>query len=412
MLLNRLRGNPKDTASTPHAPRSILPDNIPLEFQVLLSACRVFLGTEEPARLEAMLAQGPDWEKLLRLANRHGVMPLLYRSISKNCPQAVPQEWLRRLMLQYMQNAARNMKMTAELLRIIDLFEVNGIAAIPFKGPALAQQIYGDITLRSFVDLDIIVPREDVLRAKDVLISQGYNPEIELDSTQEEIYLKSECEYNFHHPGHKVRVEVHWRVNPSCYCIDYDVDDVWSRLRGLVLKGREVPTLSPEDLLISLCIHGARHNWCEKKQIFDMAALVDLQKDLNWEYILAYSRKRHMERLVLLGLLLAEKFMGVKLPEPALRQIEKNGPVKDLASRLQKDFEEDDNGSSRLMNEMDFWFRARERLRDRVSCIIRLALEPTPMDLMKTPLPVELYPLYYLIHPVRMVREYGNSDGR
>ena len=27
-----------------------------------------------------------------------------------------------------------------------DLFEVNGIAAIPFKGPALAQQLYGDIT--------------------------------------------------------------------------------------------------------------------------------------------------------------------------------------------------------------------------------------------------------------------------
>jgi hypothetical protein len=93
-----------------------------LEFLVLLSACRVFLGTEEPAKLEALLQQGPEWDQLLALSNRHGVMPLLYRSISQNCPRAVPAEWLARLRMQYMMNAARNMKMTAELLRIPCVF--------------------------------------------------------------------------------------------------------------------------------------------------------------------------------------------------------------------------------------------------------------------------------------------------
>jgi hypothetical protein len=32
---------------------SILPDDTPLEFRILLSACRLFLRTEEPSRLEA-----------------------------------------------------------------------------------------------------------------------------------------------------------------------------------------------------------------------------------------------------------------------------------------------------------------------------------------------------------------------
>jgi hypothetical protein len=83
MPLPSLRGHEEANASAPQAPESLLPDNIPLEFRVLLSACRVFLGTEEAAKLEALLPQGPEWERLLALASRHGVMPLLYRSLKR-----------------------------------------------------------------------------------------------------------------------------------------------------------------------------------------------------------------------------------------------------------------------------------------------------------------------------------------
>jgi hypothetical protein len=70
------KGHEEAQASAPQAPKSLLPNNTPLEFRVLLSACRVFLGTEEPAKLEALLQQGPEWEQLLALSSRHGVMLL------------------------------------------------------------------------------------------------------------------------------------------------------------------------------------------------------------------------------------------------------------------------------------------------------------------------------------------------
>jgi len=66
------RGHEEAHASGPQAPKSLLPDNTPLEFRVLLSACRVFLGTEEPAKLEALLQRGPEWERLLALSNMRG----------------------------------------------------------------------------------------------------------------------------------------------------------------------------------------------------------------------------------------------------------------------------------------------------------------------------------------------------
>ena len=83
MPLPSLRSHKEAQASAPQAPESLLPSNTPLEFLIILSACRVFLGTEEPAKLEALLSQGPEWVLLLALSNRHGVMPLLCRSLGQ-----------------------------------------------------------------------------------------------------------------------------------------------------------------------------------------------------------------------------------------------------------------------------------------------------------------------------------------
>ena len=59
MPLPSLRGHEKVNASGQQALESLPPDGTPLEFRVLLSACRTFLGTEEPATLEALLQRGP-----------------------------------------------------------------------------------------------------------------------------------------------------------------------------------------------------------------------------------------------------------------------------------------------------------------------------------------------------------------
>ena len=137
---------------------------------------------------------------------------------------------------------------------------------------------------------------------------------------------------------------------------------------------------SPADQLIALCIHGARHNWREPKHVCDVAAFIDLQKEMDWKRLMSYASDLHNERIVLLGLLLAEKSSGVQLPEEVSDQKEKNSALQALASQLQHYLDINSEGSSRLIEEMNFWFRARERLQDRVHCIIRLAVEPTQID--------------------------------
>ena len=64
--------------------------------------------------------------------------------------------------------------MTFELLRILDILQQNAVSALPYKGPLLALIAYGDSTLRSFDDLDILVTDADYFKTKTILQQHGY----------------------------------------------------------------------------------------------------------------------------------------------------------------------------------------------------------------------------------------------
>ncbi|MCB0226148.1 MAG: nucleotidyltransferase family protein, partial [Anaerolineae bacterium] len=119
------------------------------------------------------------------LAERHGLVPLLYRHLEAIDPTASPKPIFARLWSQSQATAGRNLMLTQELLRLLDLLAANDIPAIPYKGPALAALVYGDISLRPFNDLDILVPQRAARRAKALLEANGYHYPDRLTEAQE-----------------------------------------------------------------------------------------------------------------------------------------------------------------------------------------------------------------------------------
>jgi hypothetical protein len=60
-----------------------------------------------------------------------------------------------------------------QLLQTLELLRESGIQTVPFKGPALAVQAYGDLSLRQYDDLDLLIHEADVPRAYQLLIANG-----------------------------------------------------------------------------------------------------------------------------------------------------------------------------------------------------------------------------------------------
>src|SRR5262245_12455513 len=120
--------------------------------ELLLCCARTTASDRIVAQLRELAASDIDWEYLFLLARRQSVLPLVYLQLVLHAADLTPPEILVKLKTHYLENAARNTLLTAELCRLLERFATSGIEAIPYKGPVLAQFAYDNIALRRFVD--------------------------------------------------------------------------------------------------------------------------------------------------------------------------------------------------------------------------------------------------------------------
>jgi hypothetical protein len=392
-----------------------LPDNTPLEFQVLLSACRVFLGTEEPAKLEALLQQKPDWDQMVSLANKHGVMPLFYRSLGLVDRKLMPQETMARLRMMYMQNAARNIRMAEELLRVLDALKDAGIKAVPLKGPVLAEQLYGDVALRQFSDLDILVSRKDADEALTVLEEKGYrstsiDPRKERSEKKRAALLRSLHHYVMMNDCSRILIELHWQLSPKICRLNTNEVAIWDKTKKLRCSGKEVLSLESEDSLVFLCQHGARHLWKRLTWLCDAAKLMTFD-NTNYSLALEIARNAKNERVLILGTLLIERLMKVPIPENIVSRAKIDKELINLYYQIVEGItsfqDTEDNSFQRMADQV--LYKDVLSFKDKTAFYMDLYFEPTQPDFDLISLPDALFPAYKLVRPVRLMKEYGEA---
>ena len=267
----------------------------------------------------------------------HGVAPLLYRALNDTCPQAVPQDVLDQLQSRFRANGRRNLLLTGELLGLLRTLKAKGIPAVPYKGPILAVHAYGNLALREFGDLDVLIHKDNIPKAKDVMASLGYRQLEELTGAQEEAYLRSQCEYIFTNDRGTI-VELHWALVPRKITFSLDPEDLWTRLEAIDLGGATVPTFSPEDTLLILCVHGSKHRWKRLAWVCDVAETINAHPSMDWKRILAQAVELRGERMLFMGLFLANDLLGAPLPEYVLERVRADRVVSPLAERATETF--------------------------------------------------------------------------
>jgi hypothetical protein len=159
------------------------------EIKLLLCCGTTHISETRAEQIRSLIQTDLDWPLLLETAGRHGLIPLLYRHLGKPGTDAVPPSVVERLRNHFYLNARHNALLTEELNRLVSVFDEQGVAVIPFKGPALAEELYGDIGCREIYDLDVLVKREDVLRAMDLMASLGYTAQSKFTKSQMTAYL-------------------------------------------------------------------------------------------------------------------------------------------------------------------------------------------------------------------------------
>lgn len=370
---------------------------------LLLCCARTTVAPQLVARLRELAATDVDWEYLFLLARRHAVVPLLYVQLERHASDVVPHEFLRKLKQQYLENSARNTVLTAELCRLLGLFADAGVEAIPYKGPALAAFAYDNLALRRFVDLDVIVKRSDVLKAREILLNEGYAPTKSLSLEQQELLLRTQHNMQFARDNRRLILELHWEVAPHLFASSLSAEQLWQDLETIDINRTQVKTLAADDLLFSLCVHGSRHLWERLNWICDVAELIQ-RHTFNWTGLLERAATADTERMFLLGLFLAEKLLDARLPPEVKQRCAADERLQALADNI---VEHLFNGTTHVPATSREIFRYNIRVRKTLSARARYvvyALRPTDSDLRVRSFPSALNFVYYFIRPFRLIR--------
>jgi hypothetical protein len=407
-----LKAEPYGATVVNHAIAPTLATEIRLEEEILLGCARVCLNPGGGRRLRDLIKLGLDWEYLLNSATRHGLIPLLYRHLHATCADVIPGSALERLRKLVNANAAWSMFLTAELLSILPVLQRAGVAAIPFRGPTLAASAYGDLSLRQFSDLDLLVLREDVPKAREALATRGYQPVLPLSAALEEAYLKSNYGIELVNETKAFKVDMHWEVVPRYLSLQIDSQAWWEDLEHLSFGGALVPTLSPAHLLLAVCAHSTAHVWDRLGWICDVAALLESHPGMDWGKVIKLAHGAQAERMLLLGLSLAHDLLGTPLPDRVCLQLQTDPALKPLARRVRQRLFRAPGYRYEMLESIPFHWGVRERLRDKITYCFHLGFTPSQEDWACRRLPPSLSFLHVVFRPFRLMGKYVTGLGR
>lgn len=316
-----------------HSRRASFPETSQMhpEGRLLVLCARTTINDFVRVEVEDLVGESIDWEEMWQLSKAHGVAPLVYRSLLTVCAATVPapihDAFRRHLQL----NGLCHALLIQELTPVLTALTAKGVRAIPFKGVILGHTAYGDQSLRECTALNLIVDKESISSARQVLWSQGYQC-TSLDSKDGR--GSDESYHSFRKRNGIIAVNLQWSMSRRHFSFRLDRAEFWERLKPVHLPNQSIMGLSPEDLLIVLCVYGSKQAWRKLKWTCDVAELVRRRPTLDWSRMVFQADEWKCRRMVMLGLAMARNLFDITLPRAILHELDDDAETSALVHRM------------------------------------------------------------------------------
>ncbi|MDY6972536.1 MAG: nucleotidyltransferase family protein [Thermodesulfobacteriota bacterium] len=260
------------------------------------------LGSEDASSLIPALEglEAPDWADVIRRSLRHCVAPFVYQCLKRlNLGGYIPTYVLLVMKEIYIQNAARNVRLYHNLSTALKILKDDDIPFIVLKGAHLAEAVYDRRGERTLSDVDLLFRKKDLSRCQKRLIQSGCYP-----------------------AQGNMRLDIHWDFDLTPSGASVDIEGMWDRAEPSVIAGVEVLVLSPEDLILHLCLHLAIKNLLE---FVGLRTFCDIREtirchhgQIRWEKLGDRAREGGAGNGVYLTLSLARGLVNASVPDTIL----------------------------------------------------------------------------------------------
>ncbi len=278
--------------------------------------------------------------------DREGIGPLLYWHFEKSgWPESMPGPVRRTLADRFYESAAQNVLLLGELERILAALSAAQIPAVVLKGAALLGLIYENIGLRPMGDLDILVHRQHLAKAREQLRELHYLPEAPEISPGIQNHI-DHTEAWRGGPRQRVGLEIHWQLIAGAADIRHvPAEQFWRNVDTLIptvsaWSGEPVCVLAPTYQILYLCAHlKLRHGGDQERLIwyYDLYQYIRAnQQRINWDELTKLARRLRWSRVLWRALNGVEARFGLTLPQDfrdaVIRDCEAPGSVMERPS--------------------------------------------------------------------------------
>ena len=344
-----------------------------------------------------------DWAGAERRACAHGLLPWLARALASAgmvdaaCEPTIAAAGA---------GAARTLGQARRLAELCSTLEQAGIPALPYKGPMLSLQLYGDVALRQSVDLDLVVPLDRYADARAVLLSLGLPPRGGHSERQERTLFA----WLGHAPFGRGAdfVELHWRFADRRFPFALDLERAIARARTIRFAGSTLPVLADDDLLAVLAMHGARHLYERLEWLAGVTRLLVAHRG-EASRLAAHAESLRARRTLMVSVHVAQHVLGFPIDDDWRRVLAsdpESGPVgtvmaAELEAHVLRDVPLPQGAALQRRYAEIVDTRA-----DRARLYVHAALDPTARDHEAFALPDALVPLHHVLRPARLAATY------
>ncbi len=371
------------------------------ELELLLQCASAVAGNED--QVVELVRNGLNWEGLAEAAEFHGLAPILYDYLNRLCPELVPESTKTHLRDCYHNSVKRNLIFTAKMLALLKIFEEEGVTVLPLKGPTLAASLYPDPAFRPCSDLDLLVRKQDVSKTLQVFTRQGYRLPAHHARLSLRRLMSHRAELLLHHES-AVPVDLQWETAPLDFPFFFDSEVLWRTKREIQIGRQNVPYLSPECLMLFLCVHGTKHVWSRLQWLGDVARVAHASPD--WDAILELANETECVTPLLLGLQLAHEFLAAPVPEAILNRARETEAIVRLDPEVISRWNCLPPVEPGSLDATAFNARLASGAWKKVRHFAAMFNAPTDVELKLLPLPEKLFFLYYPFRGGRLAFKY------
>jgi len=372
---------------------------------LLLVACaRHAAGLTDADEVLGVAATIDDWADVQRRASAHGLVPWLARALSPG--DGAEHEAHASIVAAANASAACALGRVGRLVELVGSLADIGVTALPYKGPVLSLQLYGDLALRQSVDLDLVVPWDAYDAARAALVRRGLPPRWGHSARQEHTLFA----WLGHAPfgrGDEF-VELHWRFADKRFPFALRLEDVLRRAQQVRVAGRILPLMAADDLLAALSMHAARHLFERLEWVSGVTRLL-VAAPMNPASLMAHAERLCARRTLAVSVHVAARLLDFPLDDAWRRALADDPAAQPLAERMVQELE-----AHELRDEP--WLEGAALVRrygelvdtrmDRARLYLHAALDPTTKDQEAVALPDALVPLHRVLRPVRLAGRY------